>query len=159
MQFRVPQFIDMEDKIIGPLTLKQFGYILGAGGFSFIIWTFIPIKFIALLFILPVVALFLSLAFLKINNRPFGDILENAFTYYTSSKIYTWKQPTPDTPEQQAQAVATQQGEQAIKDKAMEMAEAKADQNTLHDVALGLDVLDHANPSPSQLESTSLDNK
>ena len=46
MQFKVPQFIDMEDKIVGPLTLKQFAYILGAGGFSFLLWTFIPIKII-----------------------------------------------------------------------------------------------------------------
>ena len=28
MQFPVPQFTDVEDKIIGPLTLKQFGIIL-----------------------------------------------------------------------------------------------------------------------------------
>jgi hypothetical protein len=93
MQFRVPQFIDMEDKVVGPLTLKQFAYILGAGGFLFIIWTFISIKLIALPLILGVSALFLSLAFVKINNRPFGDILESAFAYYTGSKIYTWKQP------------------------------------------------------------------
>jgi hypothetical protein len=87
MKFRVPQFIDLEDKVFGPFTLKQFGYMVGAKGITFIIWTLVPIKFIAMILIGPIVALFLSLAFLKINNRPFGDTLQNAFTYYTGSKI------------------------------------------------------------------------
>ena len=85
MQFRVPQFIDIEDKVIGPLTLRQFAYLLGAGGFSFIIWTFIPIKIIALVLSVAVSGLFISLAFVKINNRPFADILESAFSFYTGS--------------------------------------------------------------------------
>ena len=34
MMFSVPQFIDVEDKIIGPLTLKQFIYLAGGAGLS-----------------------------------------------------------------------------------------------------------------------------
>ena len=63
MQFRVPQFIDIEDKVIGPLTLKQFAYVLGAAGFAFLIWTFISIKIIAVILIIPLSGLFLSFAF------------------------------------------------------------------------------------------------
>lgn len=136
MQFRVPQFIDMEDKVVGPLTLKQFGYILGAGGFSFIIWTFIPIKIIALVLILVVSGLFLALAFVKINNRPFGDILESAFSYYTGSKVYTWKQP-----EEKAAAVSANV-DKVVADATKEVTIAKANKDRLHEVALGLDVLD-----------------
>lgn len=136
MQFRVPQFIDLEDKIIGPLTLKQFAYVLGAGGFSFIIWTFIPIKIIAIILILAVSSLFLSLAFLKINNRPFADILESAFAYYTGSKIYTWKQPQPET--QRAETKI----EKVVAETAKEITVAKVNKDRLHDIALGLDVLD-----------------
>ncbi len=136
MQFRVPQFIDMEDKVIGPLTLRQFGYIIGAGGFSFIIWTFIPIKTIAVLLILIVSSLFIALAFLKVNHRTFGEILESAFSYYTGSKIYTWKQPddtkTGDMPV-----------DQVVLDAKKEVAISKVNQNRLHDIALGLDVFDH----------------
>jgi hypothetical protein len=135
MQFRVPQFIDMEDKVVGPLTLKQFGYILGAGGFSFIIWTFIPLKIISILLILAVSGLFLSLAFVKINNRPFADILESAFAYYTGSKVYTWKQPK-DEPSPDAHI------DQVVAEAAKEVTIAKANKDRLHDVALGLDVLD-----------------
>lgn len=135
MQFRVPQFIDMEDKIVGPLTLKQFGYVLGAGGLSFLIWTFIPIRFIAVILILLVSSLFLALAFVKINNRPFGVILENAFSYFTGSKVYTWKQPTEkNTAEANIEKVVVE----AAKDATI----AKVNKDRLHEVALGLDVLD-----------------
>jgi hypothetical protein len=136
MQFRVPQFIDIEDKVIGPLTLKQFGYILGAGGVSFLIWTFISIKTIAVLLIAPVVGLFLSLAFVKLNNRPFGEILESAFAYYTGSKIYTWKQPSPEKETSQPRV------DKVVADATKDVLLSKVGKGKLHDIALGLDVLD-----------------
>lgn len=125
----------MEDKVVGPLTLKQFGYILGAGGFSFIIWTFISIRIIALPLILIVSGLFLALAFLKINNRPFGDILESAFAYYTGNRVYTWKQPN-EVPEESSHI------EQVVAEATKEVTIAKANKDKLHELALGLDVLD-----------------
>lgn len=135
MQFRVPQFIDMEDKVVGPLTLKQFAYILGAGGFSFIIWTFISIKIIALPLMLGVSGLFLALAFFKYNNRPFADILESAFAYYTGSRLYTWKQPKPEDQKSSIdEVVATATKEVTI---------AKANKDKIHELSLGLDVFEH----------------
>jgi hypothetical protein len=135
MQFRVPQFIDIEDKVFGPFTLKQFGYMLGAGGLSFLIWTFIPIKFIAILIIIPVASLFIALAFVKFNNRSFGEILESAFSYYTNAKIYTWKQPELQKTETSVdRVVANTQKEIIIK---------KTNRDTIHDLALGLDVFDN----------------
>lgn len=135
MQFRVPQFIDIEDKIIGPLTLKQFGYVLGAGGFAFIFWTFIPIKIIAIVLILIVSSLFLALAFLKINNRSFGDILESAFAYYTGAKIYTWKQPK----ERKQEATQTQE---TVTETNRALGAVQVDGGKLHSLSLGLDVYD-----------------
>lgn len=136
MKFRVPQFIDIEDKVIGPLTLKQFGYVVGAGGISFIIWTFIPVHFLAVLVIAPVAGLFLALAFVKYNNRPFGDFLESAFTYYTGAKVYTWKQPTPEAATNQANI------DKIVQDTTKQMIISKTDRDRIHDLSLGLDVLD-----------------
>lgn len=140
MQFRVPQFIDIEDKVIGPLTLRQFGYIVGAGGLSFIIWTFIPLHFIAVLIIIPVAGLFLALAFVKYNNRSFGEFLESAFTYYTSAKVYTWKQPTPEVATNEAHI------DQIVADTTKQMIISKTDRDRIHDLSLGLDVLDRSRP-------------
>lgn len=143
MQFRVPQFIDMEDKIVGPLTLKQFGYILGAGGFSFLIWTFVPIKIIAVVLIIAISSLFLALAFVKINNRPFADILESAFAYYTGNRVYTWKQPTEATTRQEDPIT------KVVADTTKEVAISKANKDRLHELSYGLDVLDTNTPKES----------
>ncbi len=90
MQFRLPQFLDIEDKIFGPFTLRQFGYTLGAIGFAYVFWKLIPFKIIAILFILVFSGTFLALAFLKIHNRPFGDILEHAYKFTIKNKTYIW---------------------------------------------------------------------
>jgi hypothetical protein len=90
MRFQVPQFIEVEDKIFGPLTIKQFLYLAGGGGAIFIIYRFVPF-FIALLLIVPVASLALALAFYKVNNKPFIFVLEAAFHYLLAQKLYIWK--------------------------------------------------------------------
>ncbi len=90
MRYQVPQFIEIEDKIIGPLTIKQFVYLVGGAGMCFIAYTFLPL-ILALLLIAGIVPLSLALAFYKINNKPFVDFLESAFIYYTKSNLYIWK--------------------------------------------------------------------
>ena len=90
MRYQVPQFIEVEDKIIGPLTIKQFIYLVGGFGMAFIIYTYLPI-YIAVIPMALVVALGLALAFYKINNKPFIDFLESAFLYYTKQNLYIWK--------------------------------------------------------------------
>ena len=91
MRFQVPQFIEVEDKIFGPLTLKQFIYIAGAGGATVLLWTILP-RFMAILIAGPIVVLALALAFYKINNRPFINVVQSAFSYFMSNRLYVWKQ-------------------------------------------------------------------
>ena len=90
MRYQVPQFIEIESKIIGPLTIKQFIYLAGGAGMAFIFYTILPL-YIAMFFMAGVITLSLALAFYKINNKPFIDFLESAFIYYTKSKLYIWK--------------------------------------------------------------------
>lgn len=90
MRFQVPQFIDMEDKIFGPLTLKQFIYVAGGAGLVIIFFTLLP-KFLAFLIAAPFVGLSLALAFYKPNNRPFVHALEAMVSYFLGEKLYVWK--------------------------------------------------------------------
>lgn len=90
MRYQVPQFIEIEDKVIGPFTVKQFIYTIGGVGLSFICYTFLPLL-LAIPLIAFIEALSLALAFYKINNKPFIDFLESAFNFYTSSNLYIWK--------------------------------------------------------------------
>jgi len=91
MNFQVPQFIEIEDKVIGPLSFKQFIYVAGALGLSFICYAFLPL-YLALIPIGIIMSLGLALAFYQVNNRPFIITLQSALRYFTSHKLYLWQQ-------------------------------------------------------------------
>lgn len=90
MQFQVPQFIEVEDKIFGPLTLKQFIYVIGGAGLAFICYKYLPLL-IAIPLGLAFLGFGLALAFYKINGKPFIVILEAAFKYASGNKLFIWK--------------------------------------------------------------------
>jgi hypothetical protein len=91
MRFQVPQFIEVEDKIFGKITLKQFIYLAGGGGLCFAIFRFLPSLLYSGIPILLIATFSLALAFYKINNKPFIYIVEAAFKYFFASKLYIWK--------------------------------------------------------------------
>ncbi len=90
MQFKVPQFIDVEDKVFGPFTFRQFVYLAGGAGLSYLSIRFLP-GFIAF-FAVPVFAGFaLALAFFKYNDKPFINTVEAFLRYTFRSKTYLWR--------------------------------------------------------------------
>jgi hypothetical protein len=91
MRYQVPQFIEVEDKIFQFLTLKQFIYLAGGGGLAFVLYRFIPYFIFSAIPIIIVIAFSLALAFFKVNNKPFINVVEAGFKYYTSSKLFIWK--------------------------------------------------------------------
>ena len=94
MEYQVPQFIEVESKIVGPLTLRQFIYVAGAGGLCVIFFSYLHIV-LALLLSALVILLAAALAFYKVNNKPFIAILEAGFNYYTGAKFFLWKHGDP----------------------------------------------------------------
>ena len=90
MRFQVPQFIGVEDKLFGPLTLKQFIYLAGGAGMAFVVYDFLNF-YIAIFFIVPILALALALAFYKVNDKPFINVMEAALRYFFTEKLYIWK--------------------------------------------------------------------
>jgi hypothetical protein len=90
MRFQVPQFIEIEDKLFGPLTFKQFIYIAGAVGLCVIFFSLLPM-FVAIILSVPVAVFGAALAFYKVNERPFIQVVEDFLHYSTSSKLYVWK--------------------------------------------------------------------
>lgn len=89
MHFDVPQFIEIEDKIIGPLTLKQFLYLAAGAAIIFFLWTYFHFWFFVIVAI-PVAALSAALAFLKINGMPFPQVMLAWIGFSIKPKIYTW---------------------------------------------------------------------
>jgi hypothetical protein len=83
-QFTVPQFIDVESKVIGPITARQFLIFIAAailGGVAYLAFDFELFAVVGVLLII-VAGVF---AFLKINGRPFH--------YFVLNLIQTLKKP------------------------------------------------------------------
>lgn len=77
-QFVVPQFIEVEDKIFGPITVRQFLILLTGGIAIFISYRLADVALFAVL-----LALFggtsLIFAFVKVNGQTFHYFLLNVF--------------------------------------------------------------------------------
>lgn len=132
-QFQVPQFITIEDRIIGPLTLRQFLYLLGAAAVTIIGWSL----FYFILFLLvavPIAALFVALAFVKINERPLPTIFFSAINYYLRPRLYLWRKV-----QESSKPATTLAG----KGEPLLTAVPKLSESKLNDLAWSLDIKEH----------------
>src|SRR3990172_5982558 len=98
MAAKIPQDVTREDRLIGPLTLKQFLYVLGGAALVFIAYQYYTRKYLYftefVLISLVAVALSVSLAFIQINGRPFGLFALQLWHFWTSPKQAVWhKEP------------------------------------------------------------------
>ena len=108
-KFIVPQFIDNEDKILGPVTVRQF--ILGLVG-AFVV--FLEFRILTFWFFVPSAAVTIGLAglfgFVKVNGQPFHIFFLNAMQTvlrpalrvwdkaYTDAEIRAFLKPPESTP-------------------------------------------------------------
>ena len=90
MRQEVPQFIDVEDKVFGPFTFKQFIYLVGGAGLSYLSYKIIPFP-ISVPVIAACAGLGLALAFYKLNGRPFIEVMQYWVLYQFKNKLYIWK--------------------------------------------------------------------
>ena len=103
MQYTVPQDIEVEDKIIGPLSLKQFGYMLGGAGFGKFFYAIISGAgipgFIGFVFALIPATIGFAFAFVPYNSRPLDYYIMPAITFITSNKTMIWRKIPPTASE------------------------------------------------------------
>jgi len=90
MQFKVPQFLDIEDKIFGPFTFSEFVYLAGGAGLCFVLYRLLGLLF-GITPMLAVAAFSLALTFYKPNSKPFVFMLEAGFRYALQDKLFIWK--------------------------------------------------------------------
>ncbi len=90
MRFQVPQFVDIQDKIIGPLTLKQFLY------YVFAVMALTPVYMLADLGLLitiaiPVLGVAALFAHVKFYGQTFAAILMSGISYVMGDKMFLWR--------------------------------------------------------------------
>lgn len=131
-QYQVPQFITVEDRVIGPLTIAQSLY-LGAGAMLIVFLR----MFLASFFFWPLAVLIAALcgglAFLKINERSFPVIMKSAVTYLLRPRLYLWKK-------EQAPPQTVSTAEEIKKPGAMINNIPKITESKLSDLAWSLDI-------------------
>lgn len=136
MQFKVPQFLEIEDKIFGPFTFREFVYLVGGAGLCYVlykllglIWGAIPILLIA--------GFSGALVFYRPNNKPFINMIESGVKYFSQSKLYIWKKGKKKNSN-------TGAGNNLDQEKIRMMSEGgvRLSGSKLQDLAWSLDVLD-----------------
>jgi hypothetical protein len=137
MEYQVPQFIEVEDKLIGPLTFKQFIYIAGGVGLCVVFFAYLPIVF-ALLFSAAVIGLAAALSFYKVNGKSFIEMLEAGFNYYTGARFFLWKHVEPTLKQESATAAAAHAAEVAA--QGTPRAAPRLTRGKLSELAWSLDV-------------------
>ena len=120
-QFQTPQFITVEDTVIGPFTIKQFIYI-AAGGLLIVFLRTIFEGFVLYLLALIIGASAAALAFLKINERSLPLVIKNAFFFYIRPRLYIWKH------EEAKKEAAVQKKEELVVSQIPKMSISKLDE-------------------------------
>ena len=144
MRFQVPQFIEVEDKIFGPLTFKQFIYVAGGVGIAAILFIILP-RFLAIIIALPIVVFSAALAFYKVHGKPFINVVEAFVKYALTNKLYIWKKE-----EKTATAKGTAEGKPLEQVYVPKLSESK-----LKELSWSLDIKENQNPiTPNDSESS-----
>lgn len=90
MRFTVPQFIEYEVKIVGPLTFRQFIFVAIAGAIGFFLYFTAPFTvFLLSSIVLGCVAF--SLAFLKVGGREITTVIASFLKFNITPKTYLWR--------------------------------------------------------------------
>ena len=102
MRFQVPQFIEHEPKVIGPLTFRQFIYLGIPAAIGFFLYFLAPFS-VFLVVTVFTVGIGAILAFFKVEGHSFPNFLMGAIGFFVKPKNYTWKKGLGA---QQAQQIA-----------------------------------------------------
>ena len=143
MRFQVPQFIEVEDKIFGPLTFKQFIYVAGGVGVFVILLIILP-TFLAILIGLPVVIFGAALAFYKVNDKPFINLVEAFFKFHTTNKLYIWRK-------EERKVVSSRQ--QVVGNEIEQVQVPKLSDSKLKELTWSLDIKQNQNPVTQDSDS------
>lgn len=93
-KFIVPQFIDVESKILGPITVRQFVTVAVGGVVIFVTYRLADFSLFLLLFLVE--ALIIAVVgFFRFNGHPFHIFLLNVLSTYRKPSLRVWMKEEP----------------------------------------------------------------
>ncbi len=137
MQFKVPQFLEIEDKIFGPFTFKEFVYLVGGAGLCYTLYKLLGL-WLGAIPILAIAGLSIALTFYHPNGKPFINMIEAGVKFSFQNKLYIWKK------HMKIGAPASPKGGNVLsfREGLGEVRGQRLSGNKLRDLAWSLDVLD-----------------
>ena len=129
-QYQIPQFITVEDKVVGPFSMKQFAYV-GVALFIVILANYLLTTFFFMVVAIPTVALALGLAFIKIDRQPLPVVLRHGFLFMVRPRLYVWRQKVDEKKEKDLEEAGKGASVSAI---------PKLSESKLSDLAWSLDM-------------------
>ncbi|MDR3559281.1 MAG: PrgI family protein [Candidatus Pacebacteria bacterium] len=88
--FNVPQFIDIEDKIVGPLTAKQLGWLAIGGVIFLVLWGTVDTSTLIVTGVIDA-AVFGAFAFYKPYNQPLFNFIMSSIYFSFRPRVYVWR--------------------------------------------------------------------
>ncbi len=90
-QYKVPQNIEAEDKILGPLSLRQFIYVIIGLLWAGLMWLlFSKIIVLMILLIIPITGFFLLLGFGRRQEQSFESYFVAVLQYFVVPRVRVW---------------------------------------------------------------------
>lgn len=90
MRFKVPKDVDIEDRIVGPLTIKQVSWLGGGMGICILLYKTLDIQLFIFLGII-IMALSAGFAFIRPYNQSLIAFCGSVFLYLSKPKLYIWR--------------------------------------------------------------------
>jgi hypothetical protein len=90
MRFKVPKDVDIEDRIVGPLTLKQLGWLGGGMVLCIVLWKLVDFQ-LFVVFAILIVGLSAAFAFVKPYNQSLIAFCGSVLLFLTKPKQYLWR--------------------------------------------------------------------
>lgn len=90
MRFKVPKDVDIEDRIVGPLTVKQLSWLGGGGAICLLLWKLIEFQVFVFVGII-IMSISASFAFVRPYNQSLVAFCGSVLLYLSKPKIYIWR--------------------------------------------------------------------
>lgn len=143
-KFVVPQFIENEDKILGPITVRQFLICLGATFAIFIEYRIFQLPYFIMSAIVTA-AIAGTFGFLKINGQPFHLFFVNVLQTMSRPRLRVWHKELTDS---ELRVLAIKPPE--IKEIKAALSKARPESTRLRDLALTVNTGGVYNPEEDQ---------
>lgn len=96
-QYKVPQDVEADDKLLGPFTFRQFIYLIVAAGLIALAWALFQVFPLLVIIPVPLILFFGALALPLKKDQPMETYLAAIVSFYLKPRKRTWETGQPES--------------------------------------------------------------